>query len=70
MPGMSGGTVALHLRRQAGSDGLTVIATSATDPDDSRLTVYGGLFDAYLVKPCDLNRLEELLAGRGSYAAC
>jgi DNA-binding response OmpR family regulator len=70
MPKMHGGDVARNLRRQAGHEGIMVVATSATDPDDSRLTPYDGVFDTYLGKPCDLDRLEELLADCCSSAAC
>ncbi|HZY83887.1 MAG TPA: response regulator [Gemmataceae bacterium] len=70
MPRMHGGDVARNLRRQAGPDGIMVVAASATDPDDSRLARYDGVFDAYLGKPYDLDRLEELLAGCCSSAAC
>ncbi len=70
MPKMHGGDVALHLRRQPGSEGMLIVATSASDPDDDRLDGYDGVFDAHLGKPCDFERLEELLAGCGSYAAC
>jgi CheY-like chemotaxis protein len=69
MPGMHGGEVARNLRRQAGFERALVVAASATDPDDSRLARYDGVFDAYLRKPYDLDRLEELLADRCSSAA-
>jgi CheY-like chemotaxis protein len=69
MPRMHGGDVARNLRRQAGPGGALVVATSATDPEDSRLDCYDGVFDAFLSKPYDLDRLEELLAGRCSSAA-
>ena len=70
MPRMHGGDVARHLRRQAGLDGIMVVAVSATDPEDNRLARYDGVFDAYLSKPYDLGRLEELLAERRPSAAC
>jgi CheY-like chemotaxis protein len=70
MPRMHGGDVARNLRRQAGPGGIMVVAVSATDPDDSRLDRYDGVFDAYLGKPYDLDWLEELLADRCSSAAC
>lgn len=70
MPKVSGGDVALNLRRQTGLEGIVLVATSASDPDDSLLARYEGVFDAYLSKPCDLDQLEELLAGCGSYATC
>jgi DNA-binding response OmpR family regulator len=70
MPGMNGGDVALNLRQLAASDGMMIIATSASDPDDSQLYRYDGAFDAYLGKPCDLDRLKELLADCDSCATC
>lgn len=68
MPKLNGGEVALQLRRRAELEGIVVIATSATDPDDSRLARYDGAFDSFLGKPYDLNQLEELLASCCSYA--
>jgi CheY-like chemotaxis protein len=70
MPEMNGGDVARHLRRHAALGGIMIVATSASDPDDCRLAQYRGEFDTYLPKPCDPERLEELLAGSGSYASC
>ncbi len=70
MPGMHGGDVSRHLRRQEGLARALVVATSATDPDDSRLARYDGVFDVYLRKPYDLGRLEGLLADRRPSAAC
>jgi CheY-like chemotaxis protein len=62
MPRVNGGEVALSLRRQSGCDGTLIVATSAGDPDDPRLARYDGAFDALVSKPCDLERLAELLA--------
>jgi DNA-binding response OmpR family regulator len=70
MPQTNGGEVALNLRRQAGLDGIVLIAVSANDPTDARLARYDGVFDANLGKPCDLERLEELLEGCQSLAPC
>jgi CheY-like chemotaxis protein len=69
MPRMHGGDVARHLRRQAGPGGVLVVAVSATDPEDSRLARYDGVFDDFLSKPYDPDRLEELLAVGCSAAA-
>src|SRR5207249_4670258 len=38
MPRMHGGDVALHLRRQAGPEGMTIIAASGVDPDEVGLS--------------------------------
>lgn len=70
MPEMNGGEVARQLRRRAGFEGIMVVAMTASDPDDSCLARYDGEFDAHLAKPCDLDRLEELLAGSRSCATC
>lgn len=70
MPRMHGADVAHNLRRQAGLGGIMVVAVSGTDPDDSCLARYDQVFDAYLGKPCGLDRLEGLLAGRRPSAAC
>jgi DNA-binding response OmpR family regulator len=70
MPKMNGGEVALNLRRQAGLEGMILVAESASDPTDVRLARYDRVFDAYLGKPCDLQRLEELLQAGDSRAFC
>ena len=62
MPRVNGGEVALNLRRQSGCEETLIVATSASDPDDPRLARYEGAFDAFLNKPCDLEKLAELLA--------
>lgn len=67
MPRVNGGEAALFLRRQAEFEGIFIAATSATDRNDPRVARYDGAFDAYLSKPCDLDRLAELLSGRQSH---
>lgn len=62
MPRLHGGEVARRLRASHVLDGILVIATSANSPDDDRFGRYDGLFDTYLVKPYNLDRLEQLLA--------
>lgn len=63
MPGLNGVDVARLLRRLPGLPRLSIVAVSATEPDDSRLAPYGGVFDAHLVKPCDMDALEAILEG-------
>lgn len=71
MPKVNGGEVALYLRRQPGFAATKIVATSASDPDDERLLPYRGVFDAYLGKPCDLERLHDLLSSdRFSHIGC
>jgi CheY-like chemotaxis protein len=69
MPKMNGGEVALHLQRQSGAENTLIVAISASDPNDPRLSRYDGAFDAFLSKPCELERLQELLIGCRSHAA-
>jgi CheY-like chemotaxis protein len=69
MPKLSGGAVAMALKKQAGLDGITVVATSATEPDDARLARYDGVFDAFLPKPYDPQMVNDLLKASHSYAA-
>lgn len=64
MPKVNGGDAALYFRRQSELKGIFIVATSANDPNDPRIARYDGAFDAYLSKPCDLDRLAELLSGR------
>lgn len=62
MPNVNGGDVALDLHHQAGGEETLIVATSAAEPDDPRLARYEDAFDAFLGKPCDFERLAELLA--------
>lgn len=61
MPGMNGGEVAVRLRRRPGQEKVLLVATTANGSDDPRLAPYNGLFNHYLHKPCNLERLEQLL---------
>ncbi|HZV05387.1 MAG TPA: response regulator [Gemmataceae bacterium] len=70
MPKVNGCEVALNLRRQVGREQMLLVAVSASDPLDYRLARYDGVFDASLGKPCDLDRLEELLEGCQSHIPC
>ncbi|HEY7328810.1 MAG TPA: response regulator [Gemmataceae bacterium] len=62
MPKVNGGDVALNLRRQSECADILIVATTGSEPDDPRLARYDGAFDAFLGKPCDLEKLAELLA--------
>jgi CheY-like chemotaxis protein len=65
MPKMQGGKIAEALREMQELKWTSIVAISGTDPEDSRLRSYRFLFDDYLIKPYNLERLERLL---GSYA--
>jgi PAS domain S-box-containing protein len=64
LPGLDGYQVAQQLRRRYGKEGLTLIAVTGyggeRDHDNARLAG----FDQYLVKPLDINQLQELFAVR------
>jgi CheY-like chemotaxis protein len=62
MPGMHGGKVARHFRRTAEFRSALIIAITANHADDNRLDEWLEYFDAVLGKPCNLARLEDLLA--------
>jgi DNA-binding response OmpR family regulator len=67
MPKRNGGEVALQIRRQSGSEKTLLIAVSGSDPSDPRLARYKGAFDAFLSKPCEWERIQELLADYRSH---
>jgi len=62
MPRMSGGEVAVLLRRRPEQASTILVATTANESDDPRLAPYNGLFNHYLRKPYNLEQLEHLLA--------
>lgn len=62
MPHMHGGMVAQRLREMPELEDSTIVAVSGTDPLDDRLNGYRSLFDDYIMKPYNLQRLEDLLA--------
>jgi DNA-binding response OmpR family regulator len=70
MPKVNGGDAALCLRRHSELEGIFIVAISAIDPHDPRIARYDGAFDAYLNKPCDLDRLAELLSSIHSKDVC
>ena len=61
MPKMHGGEVARRLRLLRELGKILIVATTGTEPQDQRLTGYAGVFDSYLPKPYNLERLESLL---------
>ena len=61
MPKIHGGEVARQLRLQRGLGKMLIVATTGTEPQDRRLIGYAGVFDAYLPKPYNLERLESIL---------
>jgi CheY-like chemotaxis protein len=61
LPRMNGYEVALRLREERGTDGLVLIAlTGYGQEEDHRRSREAG-FDHHLVKPVDLEKLQELL---------
>ena len=61
MPGLDGYEVAKQLRQALGGDILLVAMTGSGQPDDRQKAVDAG-FDAHLLKPVELVRLQKLLA--------
>ncbi|HEY1066933.1 MAG TPA: response regulator, partial [Pirellulales bacterium] len=65
LPGMDGYDLARRLREQPGGDGLLLIAiTGYGQEEDRRRSVAAG-FDHHLIKPVDLNALQEVLRSIG-----
>jgi CheY-like chemotaxis protein len=62
MPGVNGVEVARRLRTDPRFQRSLFIATTARDPQDQPFVGFEELFDAYLLKPYNLERLEQLLA--------
>ncbi len=60
MPVMDGVTAATALRRDAQTRGLRIVALTAVDPRELPLHA-AALFDAYVVKPCAPDALEEVV---------
>lgn len=69
MPGMHGGKAAELLRQMPELERTSIIAVSGTDPLDNRLVRYRTLFDDYVMKPYNLQRLERLLANHALASA-
>ncbi|MBS0658898.1 MAG: PAS domain-containing protein [Verrucomicrobia bacterium] len=64
LPGMDGFEVARRLRAEPAQAGLRIYAMSGYRSDQDLAQAEEAGFDAYLVKPVDLERLRELLAQR------
>jgi signal transduction histidine kinase/CheY-like chemotaxis protein len=64
MPGMDGYTVARRLRATPGLESATLIAMTGYGRDEDRRRSEAEGFAHHLVKPIDLERLEQLLARR------
>jgi CheY-like chemotaxis protein len=62
MPDTHGGKVARHFRRTAEFRSALIIAVTGYHAGDNRLDEWLEYFDAVLEKPCNLARLEDLLA--------
>jgi DNA-binding response OmpR family regulator len=61
LPGLNGYTVAEQLRRLPELAHMTLIAMTGYDRDDDRIRARRAGFDHHLVKPVDLDALQEFL---------
>jgi PAS domain S-box-containing protein len=62
LPGMDGYQTAGELRRLAGGAPVTIVAVTGYGRDEDRQLAAEAGFDLHLVKPLDLERLQDLLA--------
>jgi two-component system CheB/CheR fusion protein len=65
MPGMDGYEVARQLRRQAGTEGVVLIALTGWGREEDRRRSREAGFDHHVVKPVEPRVLEELIARAG-----
>ena len=63
MPGMDGYAVCRALREQTLFDDTVIIAQTGWGRSQARAAAGESRFDHHLVKPVDMDRLEQLLAG-------
>lgn len=63
MPGMSGEEVLVHIRRDAASGSLPVIAYTAHALPDEKQGLLAAGFDDLLIKPVTMGAMEAVLAG-------
>ncbi len=63
MPGMDGYAVCRALREQTLFDDTVIIAQTGWGQSQARAAAGESRFDHHLVKPVDMDRLEQLLAG-------
>jgi two-component system CheB/CheR fusion protein len=68
MPRTHGGELAGEFRDTPGLSPLYLIATTATEQTDRRLTGFTSLFDSFLRKPYNLEELEQILAAQAAKA--
>ena len=62
LPGLNGYEVAKQLRSMTSLKGSVLVALTGFGTDEDRHRAQMAGFDHYLVKPVDLNSLEQLLA--------
>jgi signal transduction histidine kinase len=63
LPQMDGYEVARRLREQLPTNGMALVAVTGYGQDEDRRQTAAAGFDAHLVKPADVTKLGELLAG-------
>ncbi len=68
LPGMSGHEVARRLREQPGLDKVVLVAVTGWGHEEDRRLAREAGFDSHMVKPIDVNALQELLATLKSVA--
>ena len=68
LPGMDGYEVARRLRAEPGIENVLLIAMTGYGQEEDRRRSQDAGFNAHLVKPVDLEALQELLA-RSPFAA-
>ncbi len=66
MPGMDGYEVARRIRQQTRFAGVTLVALTGWGQEEDRKRTQAQGFNQHLVKPVDINTLQELLASLGN----
>ena len=69
MPGMNGYEVARRLRGEPGLEGVRIIALTGFGQEEDQKRASEAGFDHHLVKPCNVDQLEALLADLPAAAA-
>jgi CheY-like chemotaxis protein len=65
MPNLDGYDAARRIRQQPGGDDVVMVATTGWGQEEDRRRSLEAGFDFHLVKPIDLNAVEEVLASAG-----
>jgi CheY-like chemotaxis protein len=65
LPDLDGYEVARQIRAGAEDQAMRLIAVTGFGGPDDRAQARGAGFDAHVVKPLDLDRLDDLLSGAG-----